>query len=63
MLPFSRVKLGIGRGAGIARDSGLQKNVVDEYETVARELHGKFVKFLEDHGTDEALLLPRREFP
>jgi arylsulfatase A-like enzyme len=43
-------------------DPGQEMDVVAENEEVARDLHHRFVKFLEDIGTREELLSPRREF-
>ncbi len=44
-------------------DPGLENNVLAENDAAARELHARFVGFLEKHGTPEALLEPRRIFP
>lgn len=41
-------------------DPGQQENVFEGNEAVARDLHAKFVGFLEELGTDEIFLAPRR---
>jgi arylsulfatase A-like enzyme len=41
-------------------DSGLTNNVAEQNPDVCRDLHARFVAFLESHGTNEAFLKRRR---
>lgn len=43
-----------------ASDPKQEKNVFEDNELIARELHVQLVRFLEKVGTDESLLAPRR---
>jgi arylsulfatase A-like enzyme len=43
-----------------AVDPAQQENVFEQNLSIARELHGKFVEFLEGVGTDEDYITPRR---
>lgn len=43
-----------------ASDPKQQENVFEGNETIARDLHTKFVRFLEEMGTDEVFLASRR---
>jgi hypothetical protein len=43
-----------------AVDSGQTENVFSGNETIARGLHAGFVGFLEEVGTDESRIAPRR---
>jgi len=41
-------------------DPQQERNVAEQNQEVAEELHRQFVRYLENAGTDEALLQPRR---
>jgi arylsulfatase A-like enzyme len=43
-----------------ASDPGQQENVFRQNESIASELHGKYVALLEEVGTDEGHIAPRR---
>ena len=43
-----------------ASDPEQQENCYRENETIARDLHTRFVKFLEEMGTEEGRIAPRR---
>lgn len=43
-----------------ASDPRQQEDVFGQNEPIARDLHGKFVKFLEEMGTEEGHITPRR---
>ena len=43
-----------------ASDPKQQENVFEGNEIIARDLHARFVRFLEEMGTDEVFLAPRR---
>jgi arylsulfatase A-like enzyme len=47
----------------IPSDPKLENNVFDSHHDMAREFHGAFITFLENAGTDEFLITPRRNLP
>ncbi len=42
-------------------DPGEQKNIIDSNEGLARSIHGRYVSWLEEHGTPERHIAGRRE--
>ncbi len=42
-------------------DPGEQKNVLESNETLARDIHGRYVSWLSENGTPEQHIAGRRE--
>jgi arylsulfatase A-like enzyme len=47
----------------LVSDPKQEKNVFDDNEAVARDLHAKFVRLLEEVNTEEGVIAPRRQLP